>query len=405
MARPHYNKAVTIVQPALAKTRTEWNKRVVLIQTKIFLWSAQVSPYVHLAATKTRHGFALAKPYTLPVWRPIKGCLSRALTHARALGKEFVDPHVTRIWEKVVELGSRNTTSSKSSMSNSGSSSSHPLMSKAESKSDLLEPQSTAATSAETTASGELPAMSPTITPSAPPESDTSESISAALSSVITDQTSDTVASTSASNAQASSSLGDNGSVILDLDEDEIQLDLDDFYKELELEEVESVEASQTQEVEPEYTLTEEERLEKQRLSQIEVAKKRANIEGRHTEWEEKQKEAAVEMEKTLRESLVTIRKDAVADLNENEVVNSEVESLVKEAAKYLKSTELYLKNLKKEDRDSKEKIKLWERITSKVAEKFQTKLGEAQGVVGTWYMDVLSKENEAVWTAPLESM
>ena len=147
----------------------------------------------------------------------------------------------------------------------------------------------------------------------------------------------------------------------------------------------------------PEETETEEEKAEKERLRQIETAKKRADITGRHTKWEQEIEEAAADGRKALRKQLVAFRKAAVVDLKESKEIRKEVESLVDEAEKFLKGAEKYLTNLKREARRPDEKRTMWERVVDKVDTKFGERLMQTEAVINGWYNVILNSELEEV--------
>ncbi|KIK97344.1 hypothetical protein PAXRUDRAFT_232341 [Paxillus rubicundulus Ve08.2h10] len=148
---------------------------------------------------------------------------------------------------------------------------------------------------------------------------------------------------------------------------------------------------------------TEEEKAERLRLKAEETARKRANIEVRHAKWEA---ELRVQMERStaqLQSRLSSLRESAAADLASSVDVRNSIEELVTEAEKYIKGTEIYLRNLKGENRKSDEKLALWDRVVEKVGDKFTEHLLTTQRVVNDWYGVVLDKELHEVSTVTID--
>ncbi|KAI0766674.1 hypothetical protein BD413DRAFT_480869, partial [Trametes elegans] len=63
-------------------------------------------PYVAIAAQKTYDGYQRARPYARPVWEKIRIILGQLLAFLGEQRRQFVDPHVKKIWERVKELSS-----------------------------------------------------------------------------------------------------------------------------------------------------------------------------------------------------------------------------------------------------------------------------------------------------------
>lgn len=153
---------------------------------------------------------------------------------------------------------------------------------------------------------------------------------------------------------------------------------------------------AKTQEEEEE---TEEQREEEARRRREQNAIDRANVVKRHTEWEQKVEALIEESKETLRKSLVGIRKAAVTELKDNVQIKTEVGSLIEDAEKFLRGAEKYLSNLQNESRKPEEKRAVWERVVSKLEQKFSDRLRQTEGVVNGWYHSILGKEAEEVNT------
>lgn len=138
-----------------------------------------------------------------------------------------------------------------------------------------------------------------------------------------------------------------------------------------------------------EVTETEEQRAKRFR----ETAEKRAEIEARHSKWEDEQAVLIDESRRSLRRALVALRKAATAELKESAEIRAEIESFVARAEDLLKGAEKYLQTLVKEQRTDDEKRQLLERVLNKVQDKFTDRLGETEAVLNGWYAPWLDKE------------
>ncbi|EKM50511.1 uncharacterized protein PHACADRAFT_263840 [Phanerochaete carnosa HHB-10118-sp] len=112
--QPYVTKVEQQVAPYVSRFQTEYGTKVdpYVRATVISLhrWQQQARPYVVLAAHKTYDGYLRAKPYAVPIIRQIQLLL---LQFARFLGeqrRQFVDPHIKTIWERVNELGNGDAT-------------------------------------------------------------------------------------------------------------------------------------------------------------------------------------------------------------------------------------------------------------------------------------------------------
>ena len=151
-ARPYVDQAVRIAKPAAARAHKEfnarvvpqWNKRVVPLYHKyavpqfvkldaqtapyrtrvekeyeqllapyvsrtastVYRLQEQARPYVVLAAQKTYQGYQVARPYARPIWKKTKAVLAQVAAVVGEQRRQFVDPHVQKIWEHVKEMSS-----------------------------------------------------------------------------------------------------------------------------------------------------------------------------------------------------------------------------------------------------------------------------------------------------------
>lgn len=71
-------------------------------------WQRQARPYILLAASKTQEGYYAAKPYTAPLLQRAGYFLQQFALFLQDQRQKLVDPHVSKIWEKVKELSRGN---------------------------------------------------------------------------------------------------------------------------------------------------------------------------------------------------------------------------------------------------------------------------------------------------------
>lgn len=107
-AAPHVQRVEQQVQPYLVKAVFEYQHRLQprlrLVINNLQKWQRQAQPYVILAANKSYVGYQKAKPYAIPVWEQAKVLLSRLAQFLAIQRRQYVDPHVKKIWERVIEL-------------------------------------------------------------------------------------------------------------------------------------------------------------------------------------------------------------------------------------------------------------------------------------------------------------
>ncbi|KAI0831991.1 hypothetical protein BC628DRAFT_1452778, partial [Trametes gibbosa] len=466
-------------------------------------WQHKARPYVAFAAQKTYDGYERARPYARPVWERIKIVFAQLLAVLVEQRRQFVDPHVQKIWEHVKELssgkpqapsGSKAPSAASSQLSRApahvseasaklaASSIVSPAVTKAgktvsNAKSsasvatDKLSSEVSTSSGALTSTASVISAASPSLSsvvsaandvvaPSASSLASAAESVTRAslkgTSSVIQDVpaaasslvespsgavreaasalssaatsvsdaaspsslvgsvASSTIAQVSVTVTQVVASVGDLlpslGSpdaepvAEADLPEQLSDPDLEAFKAELGLPEDFFADPSAVSDPAPVPVQTETEDEEARRRARLEkTAQDRADIERRHTEWERKLIERISANKKALRKALVAIRKTAYAELKEHATIHKEIEDLVEDAEKFLRGAEKYLSNLQKETRANEDKKLVWDRVISKVEEKFTERLHQTEAVVNGWYQDVLNKELAEVNTVVQE--
>lgn len=483
------------------------------VTSNLEILQRRARPYIVLAAHKTYDGYQIARPYAIPVWQKIQRLVRQLMILAAQQRRQFVDPHVKRIWEQVKELsnGKPKTESIRGAFSSPISEGSETVTSAVSSRifsqssilyvTDVALGSTPSITLDSTSGSEAVPVIAePTTaspsgqslasTASALGEDDTfilSSAVSASVSSVSAAMASsvqgtfsissviqnsandaETVASSATSSAgdaitssvtslgdaaisvmpasqsvdeaasvasptvasvtdEASiitSSLASSAPAIVQGDASHIALsaasvtdmiptavadtistpsssnadddiDLDQFYAELGLDDepLAELDGTASEAPAPIETESEEDKAERLRLKRLAVAEKRANIMSRHADWEKQMTEHMSANKKALRKALVALRKAAVTDLKESKEIRREVEALVEEAEKYLKGAEKYLHNLRKEARPDTERRTLWDRVVDKVNSKFAERLDQTETLVNGWYNDVLNRE------------
>ncbi|OBZ74226.1 hypothetical protein A0H81_05953 [Grifola frondosa] len=513
-AAPQLLKVDAQISPYRARIGEAYERRIApfirVVSDTTDRWQHKARPYVVIAAHKTYDGYERARPYLRLVWEKIRMLSARLVVVLSEKRRQFVDPHVKKIWERVKELSSGkpktpSTTEVRGSATSRASKASSKLSQSVASVASSLRTASAASpdTSVHGKASdGVLPspsvvvpaAVSASEAPSsvveaisvttssllaetetvslvsgAPaPLQDTAFSISAVSSthaapgsSAVSSARDDAIpsassilsASSASTQASASSVVAEDfsptfsiggtlpssmshvangaGSAADSVTDEAVttasapasassvtqgiasgapsvtsivgaphvreasDLDLDDFYAELGLGDDLFSESSGTESTPaaPVETETEQQREERLRLRRIETEKKRADIETRHTKWEQELTERIAANKKVLRKALVSLRKAAVAELKDSVEIRKDIDGLVEEAEKLLRGAEKYMATLQRESRKEEEKKIVWDKVVDKVDAKFTEKLHQTEAVVNGWYLEVVDRE------------
>jgi hypothetical protein len=391
-------------------------------KTKFQRWRRQVQPYVIFAANKTHDGYQAAKPYAKPIWNRIKAGTKQLLLFVRQQRVLFVDPHVARIWEKVKELSSGKPGMSGTVRDEYAT----PVVTNATiavTEEDAVPPpassvvlSSVAKGFASVTASS-ISTTSPSIasetsTPvgtesSTAPTGSITDSDGFAPASSLLESTSTKTVSFSVTSSPSDivitppditdPSLGNKPAPTALEVADEADIDLEEFARELGLDDDTVTEVDETIVPPPVETESEEEKAEKRRLKVIETAAKRSEIVGRHSKWEVDLQDLVKTKKKSLRKALVAIRKPAAVQLKESKEVRTAMDGLVADSEKHLKGAEAYLKTLNLERKESASKIVIWDKVISKVDAKFRNRLKEIDDMVNGWYTLILNQETQEV--------
>lgn len=417
---------------------------------RLELWKRASKPYVQLAADKANSAYQATKPYAAPAWEHFKDFVGRFLVTLRQYRRELVDPHLATLWEKVKELSSGKPPASATASSlNSEAPVPEALTTSSVASSAIpstdVSNATVATTATPSTTMQETSSIVPTSLPSSVVENilfpeATEVSVLATLSEVapgVKDDTSPTsfdipeegvtasassaasvisesiVVAASAASAYAESisekisssaasllpsSLPITGPSVISVtspmktsepvDDEDAEVDLAEFYEELGLHESDTDKTEEPLPPPPIQVMeTEEEKAERLRLKAEETAQERARITKLHTRLEGELQELIKAKKKELRRKLVSIRKPAAEKLKSEPIIRAQIEGLVKEAEKFLKGAEVYMKTLQKETEGDKVKGKeaLWTRVVEKVEKRFEQRLEEASKVVNEW--------------------
>ncbi|THH27750.1 hypothetical protein EUX98_g6442 [Antrodiella citrinella] len=107
-AVPQIQRVEQQLGPHIRTISSEYNSKVSpylqLAVHNLQNWRTQAQPYVVLAAQQTYMGYQTAKPYAIPVLQRLQIVFAELVRFLVAQRRQFVDPHLKRIWEGVIEL-------------------------------------------------------------------------------------------------------------------------------------------------------------------------------------------------------------------------------------------------------------------------------------------------------------
>ncbi|KAG8744624.1 hypothetical protein FRC10_009849 [Ceratobasidium sp. 414] len=138
---------------------------------------------------------------------------------------------------------------------------------------------------------------------------------------------------------------------------------------------------------------TEEEIAERERLKQIETARKRADLEQRHAKFEHDIHELGRSAVEDLQIFLDAVRGVAAADLNRR--AREHVTTLKNEAEKSLKGTDAYLNKLKGAAQGGAIKVALFDDVCEKVEKRFLDTAQNVSGIVSAWWSEMREEEQK----------
>ncbi|KAJ3809695.1 hypothetical protein F5876DRAFT_43345 [Lentinula aff. lateritia] len=396
------------------------------------------APRIYSAYVRARpfmdRAWEVAKPYVVKSVDTSLKLFGLLLEKSAEARRQFVDPHVIKIWEKVVELsGSTGTTTSSTAFSVSttlsetkatsaeaesetvqSGSSSVPSVSISTSLSVFSEPSETASVPEESslpleTSTSEEPTLSSTIMES---ETSTTSEISASTSSFASSDSASIFTTYDSTSTPGIANPGTSREETLDSEDD-----LDNFFADLGLLEDEQNETGDSTEAsavdtEQDTSISPEESAAARRIA---TAKKRAELEARMEKWHADLDGLMKRRTKEFRKELVRVRKGAVrslfpdpekdnGDLEEalthirGEDVAGILERFEKESEKLLKGLESYLKKEEKLVSDSSnvdvdDRMKRWFNVVKRVEERFIERINGLQEKIHWWYLEVRELE------------
>ncbi|KAG8698991.1 hypothetical protein FRC08_005586 [Ceratobasidium sp. 394] len=138
---------------------------------------------------------------------------------------------------------------------------------------------------------------------------------------------------------------------------------------------------------------TEEQIAERERLGKIETARKRADLEQRHTKFEHDIHELGRSAVEDFQIYLDAVRGVAAADLNRR--AKEHVATLKNEAEKGLKGTEAYLKKLKGAAQGGAIKVALFDDVCEKVEKRFLDTAQNVSSIVSAWWSEMRAEEQK----------
>lgn len=411
---PQLEHAGAVIQPYSSAVQEKYESLLgphvrVVINTMAKCHHA-ARPYILTTADRTYSAYQAARPYMRPVWQRIMQILRQLLFFLRAQRRQFVDPHVARIWERIKELSRGDDETVTAQMpSVSLATSVEPRV-----VSPIVQGVSAWPDDARQTTSVDPTGLS-SVASLSTESSLISTSISQPLQSVGVIQEAVFEALSSASHLPVESipveahtsafeetiplpttTPSSTPAIPQPLDDD---IDLESFYADIEFTEDEPApEIPEEGVTESENPPLDEEQLEELRQQKLaKTAQKRRDITTRHAKWEEKLDNVIKEKKKTLRKALVALRKTAVQELKTNRDVHFAVEQLVESTEKFLKGAEAYFNKLKTETQTTDEKVTLWTKVLAKIDTKFNEHLRRTEDVVNVWYTALLEKEMQEV--------
>ncbi|KAG6856440.1 hypothetical protein H0H87_004405 [Tephrocybe sp. NHM501043] len=392
--------------------------------------------------------YQLARPHVIVVLKKIK---INALDLSSKVGdarREFVDPHVLRIWEKVVEadatpsftaswssetatpastqaLKEEPTLSSSSIVAEPVVQTPEPVVTPdpvaepeptPEAEPEVIAPSSQEETASPTSQEEAIP--SPSSSPEPSPSSSSGADIPApsAQVHVASVPATEHEAASAASLFAASLHASEWSAPEAEPEQTASAEEVDDFLKDIGISEdgeiiaepvaEEKVEEVQTEAAPPAYGDPEPSPEEKLAIT----AKKRADITSRHERWQADLDALARAQLQGIRASLSESRAAAVAELAEwGQTKKGVVHEVEGEANKLLKGLDGYLRGVEekikkangKQTREQREKDKeTWAKVVEKVELRFAEKVRDVQKEVHEWFMSVRERELKEIESA-----
>ncbi|KAL1762761.1 hypothetical protein FB107DRAFT_198489 [Schizophyllum commune] len=424
--QPHLDKYVVPVQQAAARYYAQAERYY--CQARSF-YDARLQPHVAKAVEIGQRVYVFVKPRALQAythvymrlnarWQVIRPDVMRfsALYWERMtmiaelfgdLRREFVDPHVLRIWDKVVELSGGKTVPSGTTPVTQATAAEPtpeiPVQSVATSEAKVTPTTSSSAVVAESSSSAPPPpvetvletasSVSPSSTSAAPPVE------SASVSVIETSSASAADASPSQASSTPSAAAVVPTDVIEEEDVDQFLLDLLGETPDVKVADDEGVEANE------ESAADAAEVEERKRIKAQRAAEKRADITARHAKWASELDQLIAASAEELAGVLAGIREGAAKELRKGADESKDADAVTgpKEAVdaaqaegeRLLKGLDSYLKKAAKAP-ESNDQAR-WGQVLDVVEAKFAEAMGRLQENVAAWYDEVRQREAQEV--------
>jgi hypothetical protein len=150
--------------------------------------------------------------------------------------------------------------------------------------------------------------------------------------------------------------------------------------------------------------LTEEEITERKRRLEIETREKRAEITGRHAQWEVRLEERGKEVQADLLKQVNELRSYVSNDVKSNQAILDLLNGYENEANKAIKGVEVFFEKRIKIGKQVEESVvKTWEEVLRKVEKKFDDKKREVEKEMQEYYQSYLEEELDHASILPLE--
>ncbi|CAK5273736.1 unnamed protein product [Mycena citricolor] len=451
-AQPHLDPYLARAAPHILQAQLAAQKYATLVHRA---YSDSVQPRILQA-------YVVVKPHAIKAYEVARPHLLKGFEHGLAAGaaiaaqagqarRTYVDPHVIRMWDKVLELSGQEpappatVTPKKVLTSTAATTESATVYSEATPEEVVVTTtESAEPTAAAVTAEEDIPVVTPSSTAAEEPTatevvSSSSSALSAAaqvteeavpasvaeeisaasvviasahgMESALVEEIADAIAA-SESEADLPAEVVHEGSPVeaaaaepeaVVVAEEEEDPELLSFLDDIGL--VEEPEAPITETDEAYYSPEElaeiEARMEAEQaaIKARKAIEDRADVESRMARSTERLTKMAQEKGKDLRKMLVSMRKKGVAEIDDVRTrVGGALKGLEAEGEKLLKGLESYLKKEhKSKSQDYASRAGKWQAVTAKVENKLQDKVTETHTVIGQFHADEKNDEGMSI--------
>ncbi|KIY52965.1 hypothetical protein FISHEDRAFT_34395 [Fistulina hepatica ATCC 64428] len=400
--RPHLDKHVvpvvsrlqTLYENDVAPFLTETRGIVVSTYSTIAqIFDAYILRTYHATQPYVVSAWRTSQPYLFSAWGALVDSLRWTAINVGHLRKEYVDPHVHRIWDKVVELsdGEANGSSIIFPPDASETPFSDTFIETIASDFSFSTPASQATTVVVTEISQ--------VTTDAKAAPSDAEGTSTYVSHATPVESLEPLSSAKPSNTNVP--LADSVGVAAEPAQNTpsvVETDGDDLGSFMKLLGLGSHAAPDTAQNDQESASTPSaDPSEVKRLKAEKLAERRRGLFARQAKWTQELDQLIKSKTDELRLVLVALRKSAVYDLKQPKGdINWLIDSMQAEGEKMLKGLDIFLRK-EAESSSGEDAKELWVQLYDKVEDKFSDKVLEVQGVVTTWYASMRKREMQAV--------